>query len=283
MREQADRGQVLILSQAVAEQRYGDRLTIASLAALEKGTSPDGDIEVRIIHDGTNGIDVNRYIKVLDGGLCPVAADIKCALRTQMQSGKPHIGLTVDVKEAHRMVAIRPDDWPLQACQVEPGGDIFLNRVGTYGISSAAYWWGRLAAAMHRTILSILGKNFGPWALLFADDWDLAAGGANFEATILCFVWLLVVREIPETCAFSTKSVLPAPPPEPDCGKTLNHINGTLAAGWTVVRLKSNMEKLLADSAQIRLISDSSYSLKVVSSPSRSNGGYTMFSAPEPS
>ena len=78
LRDQAARGQISVLPQDAAIKKYGTRLAIASLAALEKGTDPDGNIEVRIIHDGTNGVDVNRYIKVLDGGCCPTAADIKC-------------------------------------------------------------------------------------------------------------------------------------------------------------------------------------------------------------
>ena len=199
LREQANRGQVLILPQAVAEQQYGDRLTVASLAALEKGTSPEGDTEVRIIHDGTNGTDVNLYIKVRDGGLCPAAADIKCALRAQMQSGKPHIGPYGRFEGSSQAGggAARGLESPLQACQVEPGGEVFLNRVGNI--------WNRL----RRLLVGAAGSCNAPhhtrhpqqalWALglLFADDWDLAAGVANFEAAILSCIWMLVVLQVP--------------------------------------------------------------------------------------
>ena len=61
--------------------------------------------------------------------------------------------MTADVKEAHRAVAVHPDDWPLQACQVEPGGPVYLNKRGTYGIASAAYLWGRLGAGLHRGLV----------------------------------------------------------------------------------------------------------------------------------
>ena len=53
---------------AAARARYGDRLTIASLSVLEKGTTEDAVVEVRVIHDGTKGVHVNNLIKVLDGG-----------------------------------------------------------------------------------------------------------------------------------------------------------------------------------------------------------------------
>ena len=55
LRDQAERGQVLILPWAEALRRYGSRLAIASLAALEKGVDARGKVEARIIHDGTNG------------------------------------------------------------------------------------------------------------------------------------------------------------------------------------------------------------------------------------
>ena len=95
---------------ALAKQRYGDRLAIASLAALEKCRTEEGEIEVRVIHDGTHGVDVNRYILVLDGGLSPLASDMKAAMRTQAATGVPHCGLTVDVESAHRLVMVRPED-----------------------------------------------------------------------------------------------------------------------------------------------------------------------------
>ena len=74
------------------------RLAIASLGAIEKGTLPDGTADVRVIHDGTHGVDVNRYIKVRDGSMFPTAADLKDCLRTQAETGLPHLGLTLDVK-----------------------------------------------------------------------------------------------------------------------------------------------------------------------------------------
>ena len=44
------------------------------------------------------GVDVNRFIQVLDAGLNPIASDIKVVLQMQASRGKPHFGLTVDVK-----------------------------------------------------------------------------------------------------------------------------------------------------------------------------------------
>ena len=172
-------------------------MTIASLAAIEKGLVEDGSVEVRVIHDGTHGVDVNRFICVLDGGLNPIASDNKAAHRLQLARGAPHFGLTVDVKGAHRLVVIRPDDWPLIACQLEPGGDVFLNRAGTFGVSSASYWWGRLAAAIQRAGLRVVTRAWALWVMLYADDHDLTAEGSTYQRALLCFVWWLVVMGCP--------------------------------------------------------------------------------------
>ena len=59
LRSQAKEDQILILTEAEAKKRYGSRLTIAALSALEKSTSPDGLVEVRVLHDGTNGVELN--------------------------------------------------------------------------------------------------------------------------------------------------------------------------------------------------------------------------------
>ena len=199
LEDQASRDypQVLALTEVEARARYGDQLTIAALAAIEKGVNSAGEVEVRVLHDGTNGIDLNRFIKVRDGGMFPVACDLKAVLRKQAASGIPHFGGSVDVKEAHRVVRIRRCDWPCIACQVHPGGKVYVNMVGTYGVASAAYWWGRLAAALQRVNLLVLGQEWPLWALLFADDWNLIAMGKSFMHSILAYVLLLCAFGVP--------------------------------------------------------------------------------------
>ena len=143
------------------------------------------------------GVGVNRFIKVLDGAVFPLAPDVKAALRHQSTRGKPFWGLTVDVKGAHRLVAIRRRDWPLIACQIREGGDVYINKVGTFGVSSASYWWGRLAAAIQRAGLKIVSAAWALWAMLFADDCDLTGEGSTYKEAMLCFIWWLVVLGVP--------------------------------------------------------------------------------------
>ena len=100
LRGQEAAGWVLVMSEADARARYGDRLTIASVAALEKGLTDDAIMiarVVRVLHDRTHGVNVNRYILVRDGGVSPTAIDLKTTMRLQAATGLPHCGLTVDV------------------------------------------------------------------------------------------------------------------------------------------------------------------------------------------
>ena len=115
-----------------------------------------GCVTVRIIRDGTTGIDLNRFIKVVDACNFPLAPDIKAVMRIQSSRGITYFGLVVDISGPHRLVAVREEDWPLQACQLEEGGDVYINKVGTFGVSSAADWWGRLAAAVQRAGLAVV-------------------------------------------------------------------------------------------------------------------------------
>ena len=53
--------------------------------------------------------------------------------------------LSADIKAAHRLVKIREEDWPLLGCKVRSEDKtVWINTVGTFGISSASYWWSRL-------------------------------------------------------------------------------------------------------------------------------------------
>ena len=196
LRVQGAIGQLFILPEAVARARFGSRLTIASLNALQKDVAEDGTVTVRVLHVGTTGVNANRFIQVRDACIYPLAPDITMVMRCQSASGKRFWALLVVVSGAHRTVAVREEDWPLQACRLEPGGDVFVNCVGAFGISSAAYWRGRLAAALHRAGLTVVTARWALWAVLFADDWMLAATEPHHRKALLCFLWFLVVWRV---------------------------------------------------------------------------------------
>ena len=195
--DQADRGQVLVLDENVAVERYGPRLTVASLAAITKCVREDGSVELRIVHDGTHGVKLNTSMKVLDHVAHPSADDVQQAMRECLDAKIPFYGATADVNEAHRQVPVHPDDAPLQACQVRPGGPIFINLVGTFGVASAGYWWGRLGAALVRLLYAVLGDDLCVWLFLFADDFLLFSGGAHWVDGIILPLFLLRVMGVP--------------------------------------------------------------------------------------
>ena len=85
----------------------------------------------------------------------PIASDLKRSMREKAKRGERTFALTADVKEAHRQIPVAPRDWHLLGCQVQPGGNVYVNKVGTFGVASASYWWSRLASAVGtaRTVL----------------------------------------------------------------------------------------------------------------------------------
>ena len=74
----------------------------------------------------------------------------------------PHIALVWGFESAHRIVQVAEVDWGLQACttsfcevdKLPSDAPVFLNRVRTFGVSSAGHWWGRLAAMLGRAALT---------------------------------------------------------------------------------------------------------------------------------
>ena len=72
----------MTLKQAMSE--YGDALNIAATAAIEKKGRSD---EVRVIYDGSNGIDLNPGIRVRDQIRYPTAADAKVVVGSMADEG----------------------------------------------------------------------------------------------------------------------------------------------------------------------------------------------------
>ena len=149
----------MVLSQQVAKKRFPG-LVVASMGAVKK--EKDGVISARVVCDGTNGSYVNNSTHLRDQERSPVAGDIKRFMREKARVGEPTFGLTADIKEAHRQIPIHPSDWHLLGSQLEPDGEVFINTVGTFGISSASCWWSRVSTAMGRLYQYIVGRYASP-------------------------------------------------------------------------------------------------------------------------
>jgi hypothetical protein len=97
-------------------------LQVASLGAVVK-EGESGEIKsVRLVLDGTHGVDLNTRIRQRDQDRCPTAADARRFQREQARYGRVR-GLAVDFQGAHRLPAVHPDDWRLQACRADDGAD----------------------------------------------------------------------------------------------------------------------------------------------------------------
>ena len=109
MRDQASRGQLLVLTESEARRQYPD-LVIASLGAQRK-EKPGGKITARVLFDGTHGLCVNSRTRLRDQERAPIAADLKRTMREKEKIDELTFALTADVSEAYRQVPIHPDFW----------------------------------------------------------------------------------------------------------------------------------------------------------------------------
>ena len=145
--EEEKLGAMVEMDVSEAKARYGNRLAVASLGAIEKKNGT-----YRVVHDGTHGIGINPRIKVSDQLKSPGAGDVRAVLQEMPGC---FFALTGDVARAHRLVKVAEQDWGLLACRTAEGDKLWLNKVGSFGISSAAYHWSRL--------MSGLGQYITPW------------------------------------------------------------------------------------------------------------------------
>eukprot|EP00974_Lingulodinium_polyedra_P091413 8861582-Lingulodinium_polyedra.AAC.1 len=182
-----------------ARRRWGRRLVVAALGAVEK--NPDKD-EWRVVYDATNGVRLNHRIRVRDQVRCPTWPDVCRLLEAVREDGRAvHFGITFDVAKAHRRIPIREADWGFLACRAEAGRgepaeeeELYINRVGTFGVASAAYWWARLGALILRLLYAVLGPDFPVYAWLYSDDGALIGAGPKFAVTIgIAFLFLAVL------------------------------------------------------------------------------------------
>lgn len=175
VKEEVDKGSIVMLPEDQVKEEFAGRLAIAALGAVPKEM---GSSVVRVTHDGSFSVDVNRRIRVRDRMRFPMIDDAAAILmqveeEVAANKGLVRFSLIYDVSRAHKLVPVCRRDWGLQAFRL-PGnkapGKVFLHTRGTFGISSAAYWWQRLAAVVVRTAHRLAGRELGSLHLLFADD-----------------------------------------------------------------------------------------------------------------
>ncbi len=164
--------------------------TVASLGAVTS-EKDNGEVAVRLVFDGTHGVDVNRRIRVRDQERPPSALDAKAFLRAQSKRRRPTMGLAADAKSAHRTIMVAEKDWGFQAARAEGDEHVYVATCGTFGVSSISYWWNRLASAVVRLGHYLTQADDELWLLLLADDFKIESSAQRPKRTVVSFLWLL--------------------------------------------------------------------------------------------
>ena len=168
-----------------AQKEWG-KISVASLGALEKA-----DGSYRVIHDATHGLAVNSKIRVQDQVRSPTASDVRRALQALPNA---FFALKGDVSRAHRLVKVDKRDWKHLACRTGVHPDrIWLNKVGTFGVASAAYHWSRFMSGLGRAAYYLWGK-LGIMQLVYVDDllWLVGEKGGIEHVVLVIFFYVLM-------------------------------------------------------------------------------------------
>ena len=75
--------------------------------------------------------------------------------------------------------------------------DVYINKVGTFGVASAGYWWGRAGAAIMRLGHYFVGCHNALWTLLYSDDGKLTGRTEYPERGLLVFLLVIVLVDLP--------------------------------------------------------------------------------------
>ena len=170
---------------ALKQEYAEDQIRVASMGAIRK---PDGS--VRPVHDGTHGVRVNQEIQQLNLLAVLGPAEVAWMVRQAHEQKEPPFAITGDVAAAHRLVRIRRQDWSLLACRAESESPtLFINKVGTFGISSASLWWSRLFGIVGRMVGRAMLNRF-LYQFAFVDDLHANFFGPRKHVNAL--LWLVL-------------------------------------------------------------------------------------------
>ena len=171
---------------AEAVVAYGQKAVTAALGADLK---PGGS--ARVLHDGTHGVGKNPQVVPRDQARNPGPGEAKVVMAHESRRGSCTLGLTADVRKAHRRYRVAPEDWQHQLCRL--GDTVWANEVGTFGMGSASYWWARLFGGAGRLVLYTL-MHHPFWQLIYADDtmWTASGPKAITHLVLALFIYTLM-------------------------------------------------------------------------------------------
>ena len=82
------------------------------------------------------------------------------------------------------------------ACRLADPEVVWLNKVGTFGLGCASYWWGRLFSIVTRTAIALARRDL-VFQFLFADDLNLMASGVAGMRSLLVMVFFTALVGTP--------------------------------------------------------------------------------------
>ena len=162
--EEEKLGWMYPLSESEAKRRFGQRLRVASLAAI-----PKDEQTVRVLFDGTHSVQVNNEISISDRLEFPCPSELAQVMEhCQQQSYGVVLSIAADIMKAHRRFLHCEEDHGLLGCKADStSSTVWINRVGTFGVACAALHFGRLAGAIFRMVIRVLQQQ-PCFQLLFA-------------------------------------------------------------------------------------------------------------------
>ena len=165
-RAEESEGRMYVTTEARLRSEFPDRpLLIAAMGAVPK---PDGSI--RPVHDGTHFVHLNQGIRMVNQIQCPSAGEVGNVVRLASESKEAVFCLSIDISKAHRRVKIRTADHPLLCCKADSNSrEVWVNRVGTFGVTSAAFWWARLFGLLGRFVIRCMLRSWF-YHLVYVDD-----------------------------------------------------------------------------------------------------------------
>eukprot|EP00435_Cladocopium_sp_Y103_P068426 s272_g31.t1 len=188
-REEEQLGRMHPSRLGVLRQEFGDRLRVASMAAI---TKPDGS--VRPLHDATHSVMVNHEIVYQDKIMCPGPPEIAAVVREARETTEAAFCVSADIKAAHRLVTIRRADWGLLCCKADSSSEtIWVNHCGTFGVSSAPFWWAKLAGLIGRFVGYLFHTRW-MMHMIYVDDLHGVFVGPN--KFLFLWIWLLAYEMV---------------------------------------------------------------------------------------
>ncbi|MDE0916488.1 MAG: hypothetical protein OSB57_15045 [Planctomycetota bacterium] len=166
--------------------------------AVLKELRKEGNAHVCIVYDVSKA---HRRIPVLEAEwgrqACQVRGTAAAALKARRKLGAAADRLTAE----KRGEQLGPEERPILKVEdftaEELAQTVWVNTVGTFGVGSAGYWWGRAGAALMRLSHYLQGSDRMLWLLLYSDDCWATASGERADRDLLLHLLALCVLGTP--------------------------------------------------------------------------------------